>query len=343
MAPTGKRRSLNSILDEAGGALRSLIIEQPGAWLVGARAKMRDLPKTNFDLACRFAEEGRWHDAAFRFRMALFFKPGYPQATYNLACSYFRLGQRGKAIALLKQVLTSEPGNSDAVFMLGAIEPAALAPAERPQSMPRELVTKFFATLAGGYNQTEANNQYRGGVAVAEQVKPLLPAGGITVVDLGCGTGIASVPFRSMATELIGVDITASMVAQAQKEMVAGAPLFNRVVEADINAVGDAVAAGSADLVLLVNVAQFVGTLGGVLGSAAKMLKPGGFVAITTEPYSGGDGFGIVQGSGRFGHAAAYVKQVASALALAPVKESKITLYPGSTAELLVLRKGGDA
>jgi predicted TPR repeat methyltransferase len=343
MNPTGKRRSFTSILGEAQNALKSLLVEQPRDFLVQVKERARDLPKTNFDLACRFADQGKWHDALFRFRVALFFKPGYPQANYNMACCHFRLGQRAKAIALLKQVIASEPGNHDAVFMLAAIEPGALSPTQKPQSMPRELVTKFFNSIAGGYNQTEAENKYCGGTAVAEQVKPLLPASGITVVDLGCGTGIASIPFRSIAAQLIGVDVTASMVAQAQKEMLGGKPLFDRVVEADINVAGEVVTPASADLVLLVNAVQFVGALNGTLASAARMLKPGGFLALTVEPYSGGDGFGIVRDSGRFGHAPGYVKQLAAPLGLTPVKELKTALYPETRAELLIFRKGGAA
>jgi predicted TPR repeat methyltransferase len=332
-----------SILGDAESALREVFVDNPRAWLMDAREKMRDLPKTNFDLACRFADQGKWHDAMFRFRITLYLQPAYPQALYNLGCCYFRLGNRAKARDTLKQVLRENPGNSDAVFMLAAIDPSALEPNQRPQSMPRELVTKFFSSIAGGYNQAEAENKYRGGAAVAEQVKPLLPASGITVVDLGCGTGITSIPFRAAAAQMIGVDVTASMVAQAQREMVAGKPLFDRVVEADIAAAAEAVGEGVADLVLLVNVVQFVGALNGVLGSAAKIVKPGGFIALTVEPYSGGDGFGIVVDSGRFGHTASYVKQIAAPLGLTPVKEMKTALYPETSAELLIFRKGGAA
>ncbi len=280
MEPSRNKRSLMSVVAEAESTLQELLYDRPMAWLQAARERMRDLPKTNFELGCKFAEMGKWHDALFRFRVTLYLQPAYPQAHYNLGCCYYRLGQRSKARAEFRRVLQAEPGNQDAIFMLASIDPQALSPNQRPQTMPEALVTKFFGSLAADYNLTEAENKYRGGVLVAEQVKPLLPTSDITVVDLGCGTGIAAIPYRSIAAEIIGVDRTPEMVEQAALQAQQEQKLFDRVVTADITALGDALAAGSADLVLLVNVVQFVGRLQEVMAEAARLLKPSGYIAV---------------------------------------------------------------
>ena len=329
-----------SILGDAESAIHQVFYEQPKEWLIGARERMKDLPKTNYELGCKFAQMGKWHDAMFRFRIALYLQPDYPAALYNLGCCYYQIGQRDKARDALQKVLQKEPGNQDALVMLSAIDPQAVPANLRPQSMPRDLILKFFSSIAPDYNQAEAASQYRGGVAVADVVKPLLPPSNMTVVDLGCGTGIASIPYRATAQHITGVDMTPAMVAAAQAEMYQERKLFDRVVEADIANPGDAISAGSADLVLLVNVAQFVGALNGVISAAAKMLKAGGFMAITVEPYSGTDGFGLVVDSGRFGHTPNYVQQQAAAQGLSFVKEARLALYPETQAQLMVFRKG---
>lgn len=334
-----RNNSLMSVVAEFEATLREVFYDQPMAWVAQAREKMKDLPKTNFDLGCMFAERGMWRDAMFRFRIALYFDPAYPQARYNLGCCYYRLGQRAKAKEELKQVLREQPNHQDAIFMLSSVDPQALGPNQRPQSMPKELVTKFFTSIAVDYNQVEAENKYRGGVLVSEQLKPLLPADGLSVVDLGCGTGIAAIPFLPQARTMLGVDLTPAMTAQADAAVIQERKLYDRVLTADISALGDALPAASADLVLMVNVAQFVGALQGAMGEAARLLKPEGIFAVTVEPYKG-ETFGIVPDSGRFGHSPAYVKQVGQSLGLDCIKETKLQLYPAGDAMLLVFRKG---
>ena len=340
MAPSRKRVSISEYVGEAEKMLRETFVDAPRAWALEAREKIRDLPKTNFDLGCMFADQGKWHDALFRFRMALYWRPDYPEARYNLGCCYFHLGKLPQAAATLKQVLRETPNHRDAIFMVAAIEPSALTPEQRPRRMPPEMVTKFFTSIAAEYNQAEAANQYHGGVAVAEAVKPLLPPAGMVVVELGCGTGIAAIPYRAASAQMIGVDVVPAMVAQASVQAQGDKKLYDRVVAADISALGDEVAAESADLVLLVNAAQFVGALDDVLKGVARLLKPGGLLALTLEPFSGADGFGLVAATGRFGHSAAYVIRLATPLGLTLAKQVPVSLYPETSAELLVLRKG---
>lgn len=342
MAKTRNTRSMVGIVNDLETAVRGIFIEAPKAWVAQVREKMRDLPKTNFDLGCKFAEEGKWHDALFRFKIAVYMRPGYTQAVYNIGCCYYNLGNRTKARHALEQVLRENPQHQDAIFMLGAIDPSALSPDQRPKQMPREMITKFFGSIAAEYNQIEAQNQYRGGTLVAEHVRPLLAPVGLTVVDLGCGSGIAAIPYRAAAERMIGVELVPEMVAQARTTGQGTTKLFDDVIAADIAALNTQVPMGSADLVLLVNVVQFVGALESVMAAAAGIAKKGGVVAITFEPYTGSDAFGLVKDTGRFGHSDAYVKALAATYRLETVKQVTLALYPQTSAELLVLRKGGN-
>lgn len=341
MKETRKSRSTLGIVNQTESFLRETFYDKPRAWLIEAREKARDLPKTNFDLGCDFAERGQWYDALFRFRITLYLAPQYPQARYNMGCCYYNLGHMDKAKVALMRALRENPTHADAIFMLGAIDPSVLSPEQRPQHMPQDLTIKFFTSVAADYNKSEAQNQYRGGKVVAEQVKPLLPEKGYTVVDLGCGSGIASIPYRSLAAHIIGVDMTPAMVEQALITAQGEERLFEQVITADIEALGDQLEPASADVVLLVNVVQFVGALDKVFATAASLVKPEGVVAVTLEPYIAKDGFGIVVNTGRFGHGVMYAKQQAAAHGLVAAKQAAISLYAGSTAELLIFRKGG--
>jgi predicted TPR repeat methyltransferase len=100
------------------------------------------------------------------------------------------------------------------------------------------------------------------------------------------------------------------------------------------------VPAAAFDLVLLINAAQFIGDLSGVMQGAARALNETGVFVLTVEPHAGQVGFGIHAQSGRFGHSAAYVRQVAGSAGLRVLKESNAALYVDVNAQAFILAKG---
>ena len=129
MALVRKRRSLKEGFAGIDVLLRETFIDRPRAFIISAQQKMNDLPGTNFDLGCRFAASGRWLDALFRFKLALWLQPNFPQALYNLGCCYLRMGKYPKAKESFLKTLRQRPNHAEAAFMLAAIDPAAVPPA----------------------------------------------------------------------------------------------------------------------------------------------------------------------------------------------------------------------
>ncbi len=339
MNATRKRRSWLSLAGETETLIRDIVVKRPLEWIRQARVKARNLPKTNFDLGCEFADRGQWMDAAFRFRITLYLQPNFSKAWYNLGCCYFRLGKLPQAEKALRRALQIAPSDNDALMMLAMVAPNALAPNQRPQTMPQALVNSFFSGIASRYDAMELQNQYRGGIAVEQQLRPLVGNAMMNIIDVGCGSGIAARPWRGSANSIIGVDFTPGMAAQAETVTINNQKLYNHVLVGDLRALPESIAGDAADLVLAVNVAQFVGELSGLMRSAARVLKNGGLLAITVEPFASQTGFGLAM-DGRFGHSAAYVKQVAADAGLVAVKDASVALYPSHNAALLVFSKG---
>lgn len=338
MASPRNNRSLLSGFAGFDTTLRTMFVDAPRAYFEGLRYKLQHLPETNFNLGCDFSEQGKWQDAAFRFRVALYLQPHFPQAWYNLACCQLRMGQRAQARQSFVRSIQQAPGNTDAVFMLSALDPSAVPPAQRPQTMPVEMVQGFFSTLAADYDAVEATNRYQGGAVVHQALKPLVgERTGITVVDLGCGTGIASRPWRPVAKEITGVDFTPAMANAARLVRVADAPLFDKVLEEPLAGNGADVVA--ADVVLLVNVAQFIGNLQPLLGELGRSMKPGALLALTVEPFAAPGGFGVNIDTGRFGHEPGALRQLVAQAGLKVKQEARVQLYPNFNALLLVVEK----
>ena len=329
-------------MHEARDALLDAVVNRPREWVIQSRQRLQDLPKTNFDLGCAFADQGKWLDAAFRFRVAAYFQPEYPQVWYNLGCSYFRAGKLAQAKSALHKAIAQAPGQPEALFMLATIDPASLNPNQRPDRMPASMVGDFFTSLAPRYDIEEARNKYQAGKMIHDLAKPLVKNPSPVVLDLACGTGIVARPWRAGATEIIGVDSTKAMVALADKATHVEKKLFERLIEADIRQLPASIADGSVDVALLVNAAQFVGELSGVMASVARILGPQGLLVLTVEPFNAAAGFGLSAQTGRFAHSPAYVKQMAQAVGLTCIKEASVMLYPDLPIPAFIFSKGGD-
>jgi len=336
MEPSGKKVTLKAMFLDMSSALEEMLLTRPRAWLEDAKVRLRDLPKTNFDLGYRFSEQNKLYDAVFRFRIVLFLNPDYPNAWFNLGSCYFRMGKPKEATEPLREALKRDPSNTHAKFMLAAIAPELFPADQRPTQMPRDMVVPFFAGVAAQYDITEANVGYQAGGAIHELAKPLAAATP-RVLDLGCGTGIAARPWRSAATEIVGVDFTSEMIALADKATHADKKLFDVLVEADIAALPETL--GTYDLILAVNVTQFIGDLSGFMQSTAAHAASQAIIVVTLEPYDGRGGFGLNASSGRFGHSIAYVRDLAQRYGLMLEKDASLELYRGTPQPVLIFRK----
>ncbi len=321
--------------------LEQWVMARPMALYSSIKYKLEHLPQTNFDLGVTFASAGKLQDAIFRFKIALYLQPDFIRAQYNLGCCYLRLEKRALARQSFVQILKREPNHTEALFMLSAIDPASVSPAQRPTRMPPGMVEEFFNSLAPQYDELETANQYHGGRLCADGIKLLVgEKTGLRIVDLGCGTGLAVRGVRAMAEDITGIDVSPAMAHTARAIRVNDRALFDRVLEEDITklTIGETVL-GEADIILCCNTAQFVGDLQSLLALLGAKLKPGASVLLTIEPFNTPAGFGVNIDTGRFGHHPDALKKIAVASGLSVKNEARIHLYPGIPAQLFVFSK----
>lgn len=101
----------------------------------------------------------------------------------------------------------------------------------------------------------------------------------LNVLDLGCGTGLAGMVFRSRATRLDGIDLSPAMIEKARARGIY-----------DALAVGDIETAlhGHYDLILAADTLVYLGDLGPIFKTAAAHLSAGGLFLFTAEAKEGG-------------------------------------------------------
>ena len=131
------------------------------------------------------------------------------------------------------------------------------------------------------------------------------------IADLGCGTGLCGPWFAPYARSLVGVDLSANMLAQARTREV-----YDELVAADlIDYLIDR--PHRFDLCLAADVFVYAGDLQPAFAAVADALVPGGYFAFTVEITT--DRKWRLHTTGRYAHSAAYLRALAEATGFAIV------------------------
>ena len=135
---------------------------------------------------------------------------------------------------------------------------------------------------------------------ILNELADLVMAGrdGLAVVDLGCGTGLAGMMFRSRAARLDGVDLSPAMIEKARARGI-----YDSLAVADI----ESGLGGRHDLILAADTLVYLGDLAPVFRAVADHLLAGGFFLFTTEAK---DGSGFELGpKRRWRHSESYLRE----------------------------------
>jgi predicted TPR repeat methyltransferase len=239
---------------------------------------------------------GRRYDAALA---AFAHAPGLAEAWIGQARALRRLRRPQEAIAAYRQAL-AKGGDAEVVHYYLASLGAELAPVATPQ----RLVRTVFDRYCDRYDQHVVGTlKYRTPDLLLEAMARLLPAGGLDILDLGCGTGLLGARFRRLAGTLTGVDISANMLEAARQraiydELVCGE--LGEFLQTQVRQFDVAVAA---------DVFVYLGDLSGVFGAVRSRLRAGGLFGFSVEASEGQDV--VLRSTLRYAHSAAYLLELA--------------------------------
>jgi predicted TPR repeat methyltransferase len=157
-----------------------------------------------------------------------------------------------------------------------------------------------------------------------------------TILDLGCGTGLAAEPLRQFGARLTGIDLSEKMLSVA-----AGRRVYHDLIKADVMSyLADS--PHSFDLVFAADLLIYLGRLDELIGLIAHVLPAGGLFAASIER-AGHRDFTLLS-SGRFAHSETYFEACAAKDFEIVCKEnSELRLEAGRPAlgTLYLLRRRG--
>jgi 2-polyprenyl-6-hydroxyphenyl methylase/3-demethylubiquinone-9 3-methyltransferase len=105
------------------------------------------------------------------------------------------------------------------------------------------------------------------------------PLEGLSLLDIGCGAGLLAEPLSRLGANVTGLDPGAHSIEVARAHAEATGAELTYVAGA---LEGLARRKKKFDVVLAMEVVEHVGDVGGFVGAAASLLRPGGFFALST-------------------------------------------------------------
>lgn len=240
--------------------------------------------------------------AIAEFQRALRLDPAQARPRELLAAAWLKAGEADKALEALREL--DEPP--------AAMLAAARAIKDAPRSDPgyiRHLFDQFSADYDSrmigqlGYAAPQILLDLAAMVMPGVGASARAGANALSILDLGCGTGLAGLAFRPFASRLDGIDLSPAMIAKA-----AARNIYDNLAVADLESALSA--SGPAyDLILAADSLVYLGDLESTFQAAHARLTPDGFFLLTVEKAAAG-GFELGP-KRRWRHAEGYLRDLA--------------------------------
>ncbi|MES3024870.1 MAG: tetratricopeptide repeat protein [Pseudomonadota bacterium] len=242
----------------------------------------------------------RFGEALAAYERALALRPDYALAQQYRANALRALERPAEAIAAYELALAQ---GGDATQIGYAL--AALGVGQAPAAAPAAYVAGLFDQYAGHFDRHLVEVlAYRMPALLDAAIKRSFAPRAADTLDLGCGTGLCGPFLRPYSKHLVGVDLSANMLAKAR---LGGC--YDALVCAELGQYLSG-QADTCDLVVAADVFVYIGDLGPVFGAVYDALRAGGGFCFSVEACDGADF--TLRPSNRFAHSLAYVRALAA-------------------------------
>ena len=242
-----------------------------------------------------YKEGGDLDCATEHYQTAIKLNPVLFSAHNNLGISLERQGKTDAAVTSFKQANKLDPENASVRHILAALT------GQQTASAPNDFVEGLFDSYAVRFDQSLVEQlKYNVPKLIAElllKYQSVAPLG--SIMDLGCGTGLAGVELKDFCQEIEGIDLSEKMLAKAKQKNVYSKLNHTGIIEYLADAPLDF------DLFLSTDVFVYVGELSEVFRLIKSRNKRHGRLAFSTEHTEKADFF--LEASGRYSHSKSYI------------------------------------
>jgi len=295
------------------------------------QAAARLLPndwQSHVNLGSAYLAQNKLKPAECCFAQALRLSPGNLKALDTLGDIQRRLGKTDAALKTFQRRLSLTPDDGHTQHLI------AMLSGEQTTTAPADYVSRTFDEYAEHFDQHLTGTlQYRVPTLISDALRAYAPApkGAWRVLDLGCGTGLVGEAISPWAAHMVGVDLSAKMLAKAKERQ-----LYQDLICADLLSMMRTTATASFDLIVAGDVFVYIGQLDELLAEAKRLLQPDGLFVFSTETLTSSDATVSyrLQPTGRYAHAAEDLQRQAETLGFEVISAATGTLRMDGSAPI---------
>ena len=241
---------------------------------------------------------GRVEEAARSYCAAYVLRPDPAKPKQMLGIAYYTLGRIEEAAQTYRMWLQEEPGNPIAQHLL-----TASTKRDVPDRAADAYVETYFDQYVLTFDAKLVESlSYRVPEMAGQALRELaIPAGTLTVLDAGCGTGLCGPHLVQYSKHMVGVDLSAKSLAIA-----AGKTVYDELIKAELveylSTIGK-----TFDLIVAADTLIYFGSLDKVLRAAANALGGPGLIIASFEELVPSRGGFTINPSGRYSHSREYL------------------------------------
>ncbi len=240
------------------------------------------------------------------YKRALELNPLLHQAAKRLAYVLNKLGRIAEAIPILNALTIKYPDDAVAKHLL-----AAYTNKDIPDRASDLYIKQTFDDYSANFDKSLAQLQYQVPKLISEQLLASSGqrAAGSDILDIGCGTGLCAPFIKQAASSLIGVDLSAKMLARA-----AQLKLYDELHESELC---DYMQRSDRlfHYVICADTLVYFGDLQQVFASVSGVLQNAGYFIFSIEQHHSGQAGShyLLQVNGRYSHHKTYVAEALQA------------------------------
>jgi predicted TPR repeat methyltransferase len=267
------------------------------------------IAQRRFAYARSAAKDGDFAAAAEVLEQTMELAPNWAAAWFALGEAREKLGDGQAAAAAFRATLRLDPNDAQ-----GAGPRLALIEKREDALLPPAYVARLFDEYAPRFDaHLTGELAYRGPELIVAALDRVAPSRRFALAfDLGCGTGLMGAKLEGRVDRLVGVDLSAKMIARARET-----GLYEALEVGDVVEFLRARATHCADLIVAADVLVYLGDLDLLFGGITRALASGGLFAFSVEASEDGDY--RLRPTIRFAHSERYVREAAARAGLAPL------------------------
>lgn len=255
-------------------------------------------PDAFYLLSALYLKQERFEEARHCNYRGIVAEPAGSKPKMILGQALYELGRVDDAISLFENWLAEEPDNPVAMHLLAAYKGQQV-----PARCSSQYVEQTFDAFANSFESVLGRLKYCGPQLVQDHLAALdLPASSLSILDLGCGTGMVGEVMKPYARDLVGVDLSQAMLDRSAAKQV-----YRQLHKSDITEflLGTR---DHYDLISCMDTFVYLGRLDEVLALIHQNLRVGGMLFFSTEKLLENSGLDYqLNISGRYSHHSDYL------------------------------------